>query len=72
MDVLERKKIDAIKSRIMEECVNRAKHYIRKRMPDIVSQYTTVAELAEKAITLREVLAYQVILTSLNAINDLI
>lgn len=70
MDVLERRKINTAKSYVEEESIKQAKHYIKKRKPDIAEQYTTIAESVQKVTTLSEVMYFKVVLASLNAIND--
>lgn len=72
MDVLERIKIDSTIGAVTEECIKQAKRYLNKRKPDIANQYTTLAEHVQKVTTSREALYYKAMLTSLNAINDLI
>lgn len=72
MDVLERSKIDRAIATVTEECIKQAKHYLNKRKPDIADQYTTLAEHVQKITNSREALYYKAMLTSLNAINNLI
>lgn len=72
MDVLERIKIDTTIATVIEECIKQAKHYLKKRKPDIANQYTTLAERVQKAHTLKEAKMYEVVLRSLGIINEII
>lgn len=72
MDVLERIKIDTTTITVTGDCIKQAKHYLKKRKPDIADQYTTLAEKIQKAQTVKEVKMYELILRSLDIINEII
>lgn len=71
MDVLEVLKRNNLGLEIMNECIKQARHYIKKRKPDIANQYTTLAMKAREIETYKEMEYYKVVLESLNFVNSL-
>ena len=71
MDVLEVLKRNNLGLEIMNECIKQARHYIKKRKPDIANQYTALAMKAREIGTYKEMQYYKVVLESLNFVNSL-
>lgn len=72
MDALTRRKLDTTIEDVTGECIKQAKHYLKKRKPDIADQYATLAKQMQKAQTLKEAKMYELILRSLDIINEII
>lgn len=72
MDALTRRKLDTTIEDVTGECIKQAKQYLKKRKPDIANQYTTLAERVQKAHTLKEAKMYELVLRSLDIINEII
>lgn len=72
MDALTKRKLDTTIEDVTGECIKQAKHYLKKRKPDIANQYTTLAERVQKAHTLKEAKMYELVLRSLDIINEII
>lgn len=72
MDALTKRKIDNMIAVVTRMSLEKAKYYLKQHKLDISNQYTTLAEQTQKVQTMKEAKLCEMILVSLNTLNDLI